>query len=1099
MLGAQLLLICFLAFPNSPAVSQNQQAPGQSAATESIDPNVLKADKIGALIDGTLDPDVASEDLFRVSIAGSANSLAQRVLELVSDDELYGQASEDLSVLQPLTVGEAELALVQARFLRLPEARRDRLLSEHRQRFEAAQRTESENEAQSAQISSLRAELTGLRDFLDGNETSLTSLHFDLADYLAIGSLDEAGTDAQAPGASEYPADADFETRRLWLRNEIARKKNHILRLPSERLAELLRGSSITIVPSDDIATADAALEEAQAELRDAEQAAVLARDEQTRLLATQNAALLEIRQSQAEVRAELARFNAELTQISENTLRWQQRVDLLIGGNAGTREVDRAYDELVRDLAQARADFRSVLGRADDIESDRIYPQPIDVLLAIPRPEVSELAERYAELDEAAGTLNDEYGDAVWARRTTLHDTLTRLNEARLALIPSLSREKRSQVTGFGGEGVAQARREVSQIALQARYYLSSWPRLVSEGARFTPQLIFELGWIVLAIFVFRAWRRRGDELLGYSYRDTLANRPENVSKVIFARILHLWRRVRRPLDWSVFLLVLSWLWPAQYYFPGIVVMWLILFWTACTLLLMTLVNELAGGGANADPRAELRWNSLRLIGAAILAVALLLEISQAMVGKGAIYHWVSTLAWALVPILIVVLTWWWKDRIRELALAEAERNSFLSWISRRPTAPANLLPYALAGIILLLAGIRSVIGHEVSKIALVREIGQQKERDEAARRVAEDKASGRYRSLPREASSHLNPHIEPGHALDDRTWPGALARPRIRPDTITVIVGDRGSGKSTMLRDAARSADRFDRCIQISVDERGLQGIKDDLSKALDLVAEEVDVANLQSALASADEEIIIAVDDIHRLVVPAINGLADFDTLTEIACNSGEKTAWILSIERVCWDFLERARFDRLVFDNVIRMEPWTNNAIRDLIERRTQRAELDPNFDTVLDAGVFGIGGDLSPIERKRASYFQRLHHYADGNPAIALEFWRRSLFVVEETGEVVVLTFAIPDADRLSDLPLPALIVLRSVLQMGLASVSSIERSTDMREATVSGILRRLQHIGAVQPRSGRYMVSLEWWLEACRLLERRNLVIRRSI
>lgn len=1059
-----------------------------NSSSSQVDADLQEARQIAALIDGILDPQIDAERLFRVSIAGSNNQLARTVLRLVRDDTFYRQAKADNSSLAPLSPNGAALALKRADFLRLPQSRQKALLEAHRQRSEDARARDAESEARRGELARLSADLDGLRNFLEGQPTQLARLDLDLVDFVAIqrdnpviGSAGETASN----GPSTFPSDADKDTQLEWLRTEIAAKKAQILALSPTRLGELVRVSGIATVAYDNIANADAALQAAQEELRDAEKQAAAARDEQTRLLANANATLLAVSQSQAEVRSDLARIDAELPQLNETTLTWQSKVDALVDDNAGSRVADRSYDELVRDLTETRNRFRQILALPGKIKPDEIYPSPVGELANLQRPEVPEILSRYSTLQQDAETLRQEYYESRWQSASSFHDAVMRLNEARLALIPALSSERRSQVTGFGSAGVSQAGREIDQITLQLQYYLQRWPRLIGEGITVTPQLVFELGWLLLSFMLFSSWRRRGGRILANANASIMAGKTNDVSMAIRAQLLDLWRRVRRPLDWAIFLAVVRWLWPAELTFPGLKLLWLVLFWTALTLFLMKLADELAKGRMKSDPRAELRWRSLRLIGGTVLAIILLLQISDAVVGQGAIYNWVTAFAWWLLPVVIFILTLWWQERIKALSELEAERSPFLGWIARRPTGWTTVIPFSIAGFFLLVTGALTAFGRQASKIALVREIGQQKAREEAERQVAEDKASGRYKNLPQAFCDSLAPHREPLHEPSERKWPEAISLPKISRGTITALVGDRGLGKSTLMRDLAITAEGFEDCLLVRVDHRGLQGVIDDLS----------DLGTDQKV---QDKRLVVSIDDIHRLIAPAINGLEEFDELIEIVRNFPSHTACIVTLERTAWDFLERARFDRLVFDEVVQMPRWSIEETRELIERRTKQAGIEPDFGNVLDGGAFGIAGDLSPLERKKVSYFDRLYQYANGNPAVALEFWRRSLFAVADTGKVVVLTFALPKSDGLSEMPLSALIVLRVILQMGRTPVEEIERCTDLPTATISGILRRLQQIGAIARDENCYHITLDWWLEVRRLLERRNLIIRRG-
>ncbi len=1080
------------------ALAQPSPPPANSAIA---DRNLQMASEIAQLRDGTLDPSIDADSLFELTLAGRRSQIAQAVVRLVLDDEFYSAAKEDQAALAPLSANEATLAMAQAGFLRLPQSRQDRILDAHRARSRDAQSRQDELQAKQTEATRLEGELAGLRNFLAGNPTNLKSLDIDLIHFMDNERATEvlkSPAGQQARSEAQPPKDADIDTRLEWLRSQVLVEKARALSLPPDRLNDLLANSGISASALDEIADADAALEAAQTSLQTAELQAAAARDEQSRLLATEHAELLAVARSQAETRAELARMNAQLPQVLEEALGWRRRVEELVGSRSASDDADRAYDALVADLNTARERLRRALAARERLAAENIYPDPIDPVLEASLGEAAELQESYLELEQSADRISREYADTIWSRRVGMHDAVTRLNEARLALIPALSSRKRSQILGYGSQGIAQVHREIDQIALNFRYYAKSWPRLISQGLEITPKLVFDLSWMVLAVLIFGSWRRRGDLILAHAFRAARSNRRKNVSSAIKARFIEFWRRIRRPLDWLILLVVLNWLWPPELDFAGSQIIWLVLIWSAAALFLLVAVNELAHGTRRTDPRAELRLKSLRLAGGALLAVILILEISQAIVGRGAIYNWVTNLAWLLVPILALILTRWWQDRIKTLAEAEAERSTFLAWIARRPATLSTVLPYSVAGVYLLLKGGRSAIARQISGVALVREINQQRVREQAAKQVAEDKASGRYKSLPPEIRDALAPHREAKRAYDERPWPGGLDQPRIRPGNIIAIVGDRGLGKSTMLSDLAGRDHSYDRCIQLKATSEGLDGILRSIAEAMELEDETHEADALRQAMVSSGQSFLITIDDIQRMIVPAIGGMSEFERLIEFARGLGARSTWVMSIESVAWDYLRRARFDRLMFDAVVRLPHWPLQEIREIIERRTQQAGIDPDFESVMDVGVFGASGDLSVDQRKRLGYFETLYDYADGNPAVALEYWRRSLFVVEDSEKIVVLTFARPASEKLSALPMSVLFVLRAILQMDRADPKSIGRATDLPIPIVDDALRRLRRIDAVQENDGEYRISIQWWLEVYRLLERRNLIMLRK-
>ena len=106
--------------------------------------------------------------------------------------------------------------------------------------------------------------------------------------------------------------------------------------------------------------------------------------------------------------------------------------------------------------------------------------------------------------------------------RAAQLFDEIDTLNAERLALLPSLSPEKRGAVTGFASAGWDQAASEVRQLTLILRYHryiIGAWllglrhpGRALGAALAGSAAEVFE--WL-LALGVFVWWRRRSTALL--------------------------------------------------------------------------------------------------------------------------------------------------------------------------------------------------------------------------------------------------------------------------------------------------------------------------------------------------------------------------------------------------------------------------------------------------------------------------------------------------------------------------------------------------------------------------------------------------------
>jgi hypothetical protein len=819
-------------------------------------------------------------------------------------------------------------------------------------------------------------------------------------------------------------------------------------------------------------------------------------------LVAQQRTVLIGLEAQQAAFRAELAR-NAKIPgEILDSSLKWRQRVRDVAASREPPAErragADALYFQLVDELQEVRAQLRQSLEETTTRDSRQLRPLPLDSAIPPDLARREGLTQLRLRLLSAADTLLQQQDSQLWERRKALHDAMVMLNGARLDLIDDLPGATRRQLLGFGSVGLAQVNREVSQMSLEGLYNIKIFGRhggaAIHALANPTPALVMSMLELLLALLLFRLWRRGGDDWLARARAISEAKRPATLRSTLEIRAYSLVQRVRAPFDLFVFVQIVRWLLPDVLKFPGIEFVWIVLSWLIGAALLIRLIDGLASGTGEADPRAELRLKSLRLVGAVVVFVGMTLRLTSTSVGHGAIYSWVLSLCALLIPVIVLILAHWWRERIVELSAEGAGHSAILAWTARNANGVGGLLGRAIGGIVLLVSGLGVLAQRQANNIALVRDIYGQRARRRAAQQAALDRASGRYIELGPAQFAALQPHRLPGDSPGERRWPGGLQLHPPAPGAITAVVGERGLGKSAMLDTLHATLSGDEKLVCVTA-RGGVEALLEDIAAALGGARGISASKERVLALLEASPGAHIAIDDVQRLMVPAIGGLRDFDTLIALARSAPRHLRWTMTIGGPAWEYLSRARSDRLVFDAVIRLPRWAPGELRQVIEARTREAGLDPDFHELPADATVAFDSKVSPDEHKRHNFFEHLCDQARGNPAAALEFWRRSLFVDRDTGAVVVRTFETPDLAKIVHLPAPVPFVLRAIVQMDKGVAAAIERSTDLPPTLVADALRGLERIGAIEPFDDGYRVTLYWWNDVIRLLERQNLIV----
>jgi flagellar biosynthesis GTPase FlhF len=860
------------------------------------------------------------------------------------------------------------------------------------------------------------------------------------------------------------------------------------------------------------LTAAEQRAQEADAERKRALEAATNARTEAERLVLQEHAKVLKVSQEQAEFETNLADERAALRTRSEKTLGFERKVRSLVDGDrSGSGPADDLYADLRAWLRESRDDL------------DQALSEPWTDLHAVPIPGVDALSNLPAEVDrtaydkgrreaeETASRLSQASGDFGEERLKQLGEDVGLLNRDRLELLPFLSSGKRARVTGVGFEGIDQATAEFRQVSLIIRYHLHlarRWVTLLAQGrsARGAPMVAGLLAVkFILAAVIFAWWRRRAEPLL-VAWRDRVMERDRRARVIQPSRviaILGLSIRIRKPLEWMVFGWVLLALLPEGS--GDLVEVHLarsVFTWTFGGALAVATIDALAGSAGSVtsdDDRliSGLRLRSLRLVGRTIVVFGLILSMSAQLVGRGTVHSWVSSTCWfAAIPVGLVVVRWW-RDEIFQRIQRTRKKGSFDLWIERNQTGWGSFFAATGGGAYLFGSGTARAVRNWVSRFDVTRRALAYLFR-RGLDRLAEESDSVALAVLPEEKFDALGPEIlSVERVTTQSTVDIALIGGRIDGGHAGVfaLVGERGSGKTTTLRQLQEARDDV---VTIDCPLGDLAALEAALSAGLGL-AKTINLDEAATRLDAAEGHRALLVDNAHRLIRPVMGGLAAFDRLVAAARTRSTRCTWVFAMDEVVWRFFERARGSRPLFDEVVVLEPWREEEIAKLVEQRSRHAAVAPSYRLVaqrlpVEADEFDVE---EAMRRTAQSYHRLLWDYSTGNPGVALHLWRKSLGVNQD-GEVCVKPFQAPDTADLEQLPDPAVFVLRAVIQLEAPTMVDIAEATMLPSGPVADTLRYGTSRGYFEKADGRYRVTWTWFRALTRFLHRRHLLASRA-
>jgi hypothetical protein len=432
-----------------------------------------------------------------------------------------------------------------------------------------------------------------------------------------------------------------------------------------------------------------------------------------------------------------------------------------------------------------------------------------------------------------------------------------------------------------------------------------------------------------------------------------------------------------------------------------------------------------------------------------------------------------------------------WWRD---EIFLRLSERKDLPQWVDRlrhRTTGIAGFVSAALGGAYLLVQGVLRRLLRVLSTFDLGKRVLAYFFRREVAKQSERQRSLAAGRPISLELAQRL---LERGDRVLDKVGEDELQALVTLSRSVErgtgALIGERGSGKTRLLE--RLEAQLGDAVLRVDCPRGGFEGLLREFARTLGLPGgAEANAETIGRALTDSPAE-VVAIDNYHRLTLPAIGGLDEIDRLLSLEASVDPEISWIISIDSAAWQYIRRLRSDLLLAHQIVELRPWTDDQIGELIEARNGAAGISPDFDElVLPAHL--NENDFEGDESTQSGFYRILWDSARGNPEVALRLWIQSLAVLED-GRLAVRLFPPASYDELERLDPLMLFGLRAILRLELATADELRSSLRISEAQVGEILRSALNMGLIERVDDRYWVPWRWYRPLSTVLRRRNLM-----
>lgn len=966
----------------------------------------------------------------------------------------------------------------------------------------AAEKTKA---SAAAPQTALTQELEGLRALGDG----ALPARIPLTALFEINLEDEQAVAARVEVLRKRLSAPATDTESAELR-ERDRLRLAFLELPAER-REALREKDRLSRESAALAIERAAAAEAMVKAENARQAALAEAQASAgaaaREIATAKARLLAQRSELERLRQSWAK--ARSGQIAEGKALLERYAEVDRGVAIPEATADALYEQLNDDLSQLRRDARSALAALDEPsavpQSDARSSSSPDAELTALRQEVlaqeRDLAEREA--------------DQRFSLAAERMDTLATLQVRRVALLPKLSEAMRQQWTGLSRKAWTRVRNEVSHVRLMIRWYPVERRHAVGDLAgqfrdgftagRYGMGLLLVMG-LLAALMILRARSRAllnalRIRLVAALPAPALANRVDGSLRMVIAIAPEL------SLLASIYLLFDQALVSIRG-LPELATLRALAYayaWYAVGLafayrILLRTVSRYQRVGAALEVKMR---ESLRLVGRVALGLQVYLILAQAALGQGALYSIAVNLAGVAALLVAWRLIRRWHEEVTQsyLRLYPTGR---LAEIVRDSSGRSIGIVFAAAAFVFVAARglwiwLRDLaLGFEQTRKALSYLFRRRLERQSRKQSQTE-----KHPELPTEMVSAFteeaaSPDLSIPHFPDlDTTLGRARQLAEGGQGGLFALVGERGSGKTTWLMTLERQlpaevvVTRQELAHRITTEAALCEWLGTVLP-----VSAAGGVASIAAQLQQGPPRVVL-LDLCQNLMLRNVGGLAAYGALLRIAEASAGRVLWILAFARWPFEYLRRLFPHRDVYDQIVSLKSWPESAISGLLEKRLAVAGYTANYDQLTGQLAPASTVAVQGIERQEDNS-QRFHRlvwdYADGNPRVALHFFRLALHPQQGSERrVLVRLFPMPSMNALERFKLRTQLLLACLVQH--ENLTPAEASASLRFPLAEcerGFALLLQEDFLVE-QDQRYRVSSHWNRAVLRFLQRKKL------
>lgn len=312
-------------------------------------------------------------------------------------------------------------------------------------------------------------------------------------------------------------------------------------------------------------------------------------------------------------------------------------------------------------------------------------------------------------------------------------------------------------------------------------------------------------------------------------------------------------------------------------------------------------------------------------------------------------------------------------------------------------------------------------------------------------------------------------------------------------RQDGSLVLVGEKGIGKTTFLALLEREIAGIPVSRHIFAKKlRTEQELLHEMRVSL-----RIDATNIEALAGHFNEQEpqVVLLDEAHNIFLRTVDGFRAVNALVSLVDATSDKVFWVLVFNSYSWAFLNKANRHVRAFRKVLKLPPWSQSELKELVAKRNERSGLEVEFDEILlDAESSSTGG--FELISSADGFFRLLWEASRGNPRVATYLWLNALSAMSET-RIRVGLIREEDSDFLSGLDSGMLFALASMAQHENLSFDELGRALNVTGDEAVFAAHFLLEYGLLEPKHtdrNRYTLSPRFHQQVLRTLRSNHLL-----